>query len=72
MSPLPGRIPGGDSSPGGVLSYPPERLREEIAYIAYYLHWPYEQVMAMEHRERQQWVAEVAKINQRLNEEVNR
>ena len=38
------------------MRYPSERLYEEVAYLAYYLHWPYEQIMHMEHRERQQWV----------------
>jgi hypothetical protein len=41
---------------------------EEVAYIAYYLHWPYDQIMALEHRERRQWVAEVAKLNTRSTE----
>ncbi|MBD2233304.1 DUF6760 family protein [Phormidium tenue] len=50
------------------MGYPAERLREEIAYIAYHFHWPYDQVMGMEHRERQQWVAEIARINQQRNE----
>lgn len=48
--------------------YPPDRLFEEVAYIAYHFHWPYEQVMQLEHVERQQWVAEIAKINRRLAE----
>jgi hypothetical protein len=43
-------------------------LFEEVAYLSYYFHWPYHQIMRMEHAERQQWVAEVAKINQRLND----
>ncbi|WP_338421191.1 DUF6760 family protein [Nostoc parmelioides] len=46
-------------------------MRQEVAYIAYHFHWSYDQVMAMEHRERQQWVAEVAQINQRLNDQTN-
>lgn len=41
---------------------------EEVAYVAYYFHWPHDQVMNMEHRERQRWVAEIANINQRLND----
>ena len=41
---------------------------EEVAFIAYYLHWPYEQIMTLDHRERRQWLAEVSRINQRLNE----
>jgi hypothetical protein len=48
--------------------YPSERLFEEVAYIAYHFHWPYEQIMGLEHLERQKWVAEIARINQRLNE----
>jgi hypothetical protein len=48
--------------------YPLEVLLEEVAFIAYYLHWPREQIMSLDHRERQRWVAEVSKINRQLNE----
>jgi hypothetical protein len=48
--------------------YPSDRLFEEVAYISYHFHWPYEQIMQLEHRERQQWVAEIASINRRLTE----
>lgn len=48
--------------------YPLDRLREEVAYIAYYFHWPYSQIMALEHRERQWWVAEIARMNRQLNQ----
>lgn len=54
------------------MRYPADRLHEEVAYIAFHLHWPYDQVMRMEHRERQRWVAEVGRINQRLNEQAER
>jgi hypothetical protein len=47
--------------------YPLPRLREEVAYIAYHFHWPFAEIMALDHRERQHWVAEIARINQRLN-----
>jgi hypothetical protein len=50
------------------MRYPSERLVEEVAYLAYYLHWPHDQIMNMSHRERQQWVAETARINSRLND----
>jgi hypothetical protein len=50
------------------LSYPSERLAEEVAYLSHYLHWTYDQVMAMDHRERQGWVAEVARMNAKRNE----
>lgn len=51
------------------MRYPSERLREEVAYLAYHFHWSNREIMQMDHRERQLWVAEVAHINQRLNEE---
>lgn len=52
---------------GGVIAYPLDRLYEEVAYVAYHFHWPYEEIMAMEHAERQRWVDEIAAINARLN-----
>jgi hypothetical protein len=39
------------------------RLYEEVAYIAYHFHWPLDQILTLEHAERRQWVAEIAKIN---------
>jgi hypothetical protein len=50
------------------MSYPSERLAEEVAYVSHYLHWTHDEVMSMDHRERQRWVAEVAKMNTRINE----
>ena len=36
--------------------------------MAYYLHWPYEQMLALEHADRLRWVKEVSDINKRLNQ----
>lgn len=55
-----------------MMGYPSERLFEEVAFIAYHFHWPYEQIMGLEHHERQRWVAEISKINQQLNEAQSR
>lgn len=49
--------------------YPADRLHEEVAYMAYHFHWPYHEIMQLDHRERQRWVTEIARINQRLNEQ---
>src|SRR5262249_14063917 len=68
VSPLPGRLRGGDQPGGGIMSYPSDRIFEEVAYVARYLHWPYDQVMALDHRERQRWVTEIARTNEALNE----
>jgi len=44
-------------------------LYEEVAYIAYHFHWPQDDILALEHGDRAQWVEEIDKINQRRNEE---
>jgi hypothetical protein len=46
------------------------RLKEEVAYLGYHLHWPQHELLALEHRQRQEWVQEVEKINRRLNDEA--
>jgi len=50
--------------------YPPDRLHEEVAYVAYHFHWARDEVMQLDHRERQRWVTEIAHINQRINEQA--
>jgi hypothetical protein len=51
-----------------MIGYPSAALYEEVAFIAYYLHWPHRQIMSLDHGERRRWVAEVSRINQQLNE----
>lgn len=53
-----------------MIVYPLDRLYEEMAYIAYHFHWSWDEVVHMDHRERQRWVDEIAAINTRLNEMV--
>jgi hypothetical protein len=48
-----------------MMRYPSDRLHEEVAYLAYHLSWTYQEVMQLDHRERQRWVTEVARIDQR-------
>lgn len=59
---------GGVGLPGGIGGYPLDQLYEEVAYIAYYFHWPLEQILGLEHAERRHWVEEIAKINNKLSE----
>ncbi|EFM11329.1 hypothetical protein PaecuDRAFT_1775 [Paenibacillus curdlanolyticus YK9] len=60
----------GGSRGGGVLSsYPVDRLYEEVAFIAYYLHWTHDDIMAMDHRERQRWCEEVSRIHRKVSKE---
>lgn len=53
---------------GGVIGYPLDQLYEEVAYIAYYLHWPLQEILELEHAERRRWVDEIANINRKLAE----
>lgn len=46
------------------------RLYEEVAYLGFHLHWPYDQIMQMDHQERQRWVREVERIQQQLVDPV--
>lgn len=48
--------------------YPQDRLHEEVAYLGYHFNWSHDEVMRMDHRQRQRWVAEVSRINMRINE----
>jgi hypothetical protein len=59
---------GGGGADGGALGYPPEQLFQEVAYLAYYFHWPHSEIMDMNHIERLRWVNELARINRTLNE----
>jgi hypothetical protein len=42
-------------------------LYEEMAFIAYYFHWPWDEVMQLPHGERRRWCAEISRINRDLN-----
>lgn len=50
------------------MTYATDRLFEEVAYVAYHFHWSLDEILDMEHPLRQRFVAEIAKINQRLSE----
>ncbi|MFF5112056.1 DUF6760 family protein [Streptosporangium sp. NPDC000509] len=43
-------------------------MHEEVAYLAFHFHWSYQEVMRLDHQERRRWVAEAARINERLSE----
>ncbi len=49
--------------------YPLDRLHEEVAYIAYHLHWSRAEILGLEHPERLRWVSEIGRLNVRLSEE---
>jgi hypothetical protein len=55
---------------GGVVGYPLDRLHEEVAFIAYYCHWPLADILQLEHADRQRWVDEISAINHRLRQQT--
>ncbi len=55
-----------------MISYPLDRIYEEVAFIAYHFHWSHDAIMNLEHRERQKWVKEISRINQRISGEKQR
>ncbi|MDZ7268442.1 MAG: hypothetical protein ONB48_11970 [candidate division KSB1 bacterium] len=61
-------VRGGAERRGGVAGYPLAALYEEVAFVAYHFHWPYEAILNLEHAERRRWVEEISVINQRMNE----
>jgi len=60
MSQMPPPLYGGGTQSGGIVGYPLETLRQEVAALAIHFHWSYEAIMMMEHRERQGWVHELS------------
>jgi len=50
------------------VTYATDRLFEEVAYVGYYLHWPLDSILDMEHPVRRRFVEEVGKFNRQLSE----
>jgi hypothetical protein len=46
--------------------YAADRLWEETAYLAYYLHWPLNEILDLEHPVRARMIEEVGKIHDQL------
>jgi hypothetical protein len=53
-----------------VLRYPAEALWQEIAYLAYHLHWPLADLLDLEHLDRVRLVRAVSALNERAWEAV--
>lgn len=37
-----------------------------MAFLGYYLHWPKEELMRLEHFERRRWCEEISAINSKI------
>ena len=52
------------------MTYAPDRIHEEVAYVAYHFHWALDAILDLEHGQRRRYVQEIASINTRISEEV--
>lgn len=43
---------------------------DEVAYLGYHLHWGFDTLLDLEHRDRARLLAGVARLNERAWEEV--
>ena len=68
MPPLRPGLRNGAERRGGILGYPLQALYEEVAFVAYHVHWPPQTILDMDHEERRRWVSEISAINQRRND----
>ncbi len=48
-------------------AYSLDELYRELAFVAYYLHWPHAEVLALEHGERRRWCQEISRLHRELN-----
>jgi hypothetical protein len=53
-----------------VVRYPVDELWDELAYLAYHLHWPLDDLLDLEHGDRLRLVQAVAELNERAWEEA--
>lgn len=53
-----------------MLRYPTDALWQEIAYLAYHLHWSMGELMDLEHMDRVRMVRAVVSLNDRAWEAV--
>lgn len=55
-----------------MVRYPHEELWDELAYLAYHLHWNMSELLDLEHADRLRLVEAVADLNERAWEEARR
>ncbi|MEY2461255.1 MAG: hypothetical protein QOG30_3085 [Acidimicrobiaceae bacterium] len=53
-----------------MIRYPTEALWQELAYLAYHLHWDLEKLLDLEHADRARLIRAVSSLNARAWEAV--
>ena len=44
------------------MSYPLERVYQEVAYLGCRVHWTYDELLSLDHSQRRRWVDEVRRL----------
>ncbi len=47
--------------------YPEKELYREMSFLAYYYHWEFDTVMALDHRTRRRFCAEISAIHKQIS-----
>ena len=47
------------------MTYAPDQLHEEVAYIAYHFHWALDPLLDLEHADRRRFVDQINRMNAR-------
>ncbi len=50
------------------MTYAPDRIYEEVAYVAFHFHWSLDDILDLEHAQRRRYVTEIGSLNQRISE----
>jgi hypothetical protein len=45
------------------VTYAPDRLLDEVAYVALHFHWPLGEILDLEHADRQRFVERIGQFN---------
>ncbi|MGC4941089.1 DUF6760 family protein [Kribbella sp. DT2] len=48
-------------------AYPADRLREEVVYVAYYLHWSHAEILDLDHATRTTVIEGIGRIHTELD-----
>jgi hypothetical protein len=55
-----------------MMLYPVEPLWQEVVYLAYHLHWSFDEILDLEHADRARLVRGVSSLNARAWEEARK
>lgn len=50
------------------MGYPLDDLYEEVAFVAYHFHWSLDDILRLEHGDRQRFIKEISAINREMSQ----